>query len=259
LSSRLSPLGSVGAASRREDQQALVHGKEEPDTAGQVPGAGRRHEPSGVRPRQWRRHSTAGAGGDGCSGRRVVIRAGWVSKPLGRTGERVASAWPFPAARLARSRTRRGPPHHPSTWRKLWWCDCGGIVPLLRRPWVTRRPPPSCCPGQRARKAALPGPPAGRHRPNAQARTAILPPVEVRPVSRAIPTLSNLTSHIQRSVPGGRPIFTPARLQPHSFAPTSATPIIDPLCALPPQASGELVNFSHSRWAYGRHHRRRPP
>ena len=45
----------------------------------------------------------------------------------------------------------------------------------------------------------------GRRRPNAQARTAIPPPVEVRPVSRAIPTLSNLTSHIQRSVPGGGP------------------------------------------------------
>jgi|YelNatPaOPRAMG01_1025707.scaffolds.fasta_scaffold34004_2 hypothetical protein len=104
LWSRLSAVGSVGVASTRDDQQALVHGKKEPGTAGQVTGAGRRHKPSGVRPGQWRRHSTAGAGGDGCSARRVVIRAGLVSKPLGpgrQTGrvrvalsDRTIGPWP---------------------------------------------------------------------------------------------------------------------------------------------------------------------
>jgi hypothetical protein len=176
-----------------------------------------------------------------------------------RTGKRVASTWPFPTGRLANGQTRSGVPHHPSTWRRLWWCNRGALCPCSGGPSAALWPPPSCWPGQRARNAALPSPPAGRRRPNAQARTAILPPVEVRPVSRAIPTLSNLTSHIQRSVPGGRPTFTPARLQPHSFAPTSATPIIDPLCALPPQASGELVRSSQSRWASGHHHWQRPP
>ncbi len=53
----LSPVGSVGAGSRRDDEQALVHAKEEPGTAGQVANAGRRHEPSAVRPGQGRRDS----------------------------------------------------------------------------------------------------------------------------------------------------------------------------------------------------------
>jgi len=176
-----------------------------------------------------------------------------------RTGKRVASTWPFPPARLAVAGHALGRPISSALGGGSGVVTVGPLCPCSGGPSAALWPPPSCWPGRNGRNAALPSPPAARRRPNAQGHTAILPPVEVRPVSRAIPTLSNLTSHIQRSVPGGRPIFTPARLQPHSFAPTSATPIIDPLCALPPQASGELVSSLHSRWAYGRHHRQRPP
>jgi hypothetical protein len=94
----------------------------------------------------------------------------------------------------------------------------GVLCPCSGGPSAALWPPPSCWPGQRARNAALPSPPAARRRPNAQARTAILPPVEVRPVSRAIPTLSNLTSHIQRSVPGGRPTRAAAETGPRPLA-----------------------------------------
>ena len=152
------------------------------------------------------------------SARRLGIRAGWVSKPLGpnrRTG-RVHVA--LSARTTGRSRTRAGAPHHPSTWRWEWQCTCGGIVPLLRRPLGRAVATTELLAGATCPKCRLPGGRAARHRPNAQARTAILPPVEVRPVSRAIPTLSNLTSHIQRSVPGGRPTRAAAETGPRPLA-----------------------------------------
>ena len=102
---------------------------------------------------------------DCCSARRLGIRAGWVSKPLGPNRQTGRVHVALSARTTGRSRTRAGAPHQFSTWGREWRCNCGAIVPLLRRPLGRAVAPPSCWPGQNGRNAALPSPPAGRRRP----------------------------------------------------------------------------------------------
>jgi hypothetical protein len=71
---------------------------------------------------------------DCCSARGLGIRAGWVSKPLGPNRQTGRVHVALSARTTGRSRTRAGAPHQFSTWGREWRCNCGAIVPLLRRP-----------------------------------------------------------------------------------------------------------------------------
>jgi len=168
------------------------------------------------------------------SARRLGIRAGWVSKPLGPNRQTGRVHVALSARTTGRSRTRAGAPHQFSTWGREWRCNCGAIVPLLRRPLG---------------RAVVPHRVAGRDNvPEMPPFPALRQPVAVQTL-RATPQSCRLL----RSAPSPEP-SRPSRISP--LTSSAQCPVADPY-SLPPDSNHILshrqarhpllIRFAHCR------------